>query len=234
MAHLIKSTKLYLAAIIVLLLAAFLATGLVLANDSASHSTSPVYWAWGEQVSGSSTVVRNSNGVSATYEAAGFTPGNAVTGWFIVFNNPEACIPVPFDCGPDDMFHPDYAPGQGPSGPDFLLQSGNVIGGDGIARFGGHLRAGDNSGSGLAELVCPDTLDCTVGLTNPQGALIVMAAHDHGPAQTGQTLSEQIASFLGGCVGPFNGDAYGFATGAGDIPDVPGECSTVQVSPHTP
>ena len=102
----------------------------------------------------------------------------------------------------------------------------------GGGNFGGQLQVGDKSASGLAEVM--GCQDCTPGLIDPQGALVVLAIHDHGWAQTGETLVAQISSFLGGCDGPFNGNEFGFATGPQDIPDDYGECSTIQFSPHMP
>lgn len=125
----------------------------------------------------------------------------------------------------------------------FLLSSGHVIGESGKGNFGGHLYVGDRSGSGLAEMICSDPeVDCTEGvppgdtpgLIDPEGAMVVVAIHDHGPARTGQTLNEQIGSFLGGCVGDFNGNKFVFATGPQDMPDAEGECFTIQFSPHLP
>lgn len=207
------------------LVAVLTVTGTVLADNSATISPSDVYWSWGEQAPGTSQVVRTANGASANLQVGGLRPGNAATGWWIVFNYPELCIPAPYDCGPDDMF------GNPAAGGDFLLLSGNVIGGSGMATFAGHLQKDSNRGSGLAEVL--GCQDCTPGLKEPETALIILATHDHGPQQTGELLVDQISSFLGGC-DVFVGDAYGFATGPGDIPDAEGECSTIQVSPHMP
>lgn len=71
-------------------------------------------------------------------------------------------------------------------------------------------------------------------LTNPSGAQVILALHSHGPAQTGQTLANQMSSYLGGCVLPFLGDAGGFAESSADIPASRGECSTIQVAFHFP
>lgn len=227
-----RSIRLFAILVFIVLMSALLGACMPI---QAPHSTaSDVMFTWDSTPVGSSTLIRTATGVSATYETEDMTPGNAVTGWYIVFNHPELCEPQPFDCDPTDMFHPDYPGAQGPAEGDFLLLSGHVIGEDGQGNFEGTLAAGDASTSGLAEVICPETLDCTKGLTNPQGALIVLAAHDHGPAQTGAELEAQLNSFLGGCVGPFNGDDFGFAMSADDLPDNDGECSTIQVSPHMP
>ncbi len=204
-------------------------------EGAAAHSsTSSVFFTWDSNSVGTSTLERESDVVHATFETEGMTPGNAVTGWYIVFNHPELCEPAPFECDPTDMFHPDFPGQQGPAEGDFLLLSGHVVGEDGKGMFEGSLAVRDASTSGLAEVICPETLDCTDGLTDPDGALVVLATHDHGPALTGAELEAQLSTFLGGCVGAFNGDDFGFAMAADDLPDAVGECSTIQVSPHMP
>ncbi len=214
---------------VILLVLVLVAVGVVVASGSGEKSESPVYWSWdmgGDSV-GSSQLVRTKNGISAEYSTYDMTPGNAVTLWFIVFNNPEFCTEAEDGCSPDDIFgNPDVEA-------DFLVASGHVIGESGNATFSGHLNVGDTSGSGLAEALC-GSQDCieTPGLLYPDKALVVLGIHDHGPAQTGQVLKEQISSFLGGCIGAFNGNQYGFATSMADLPDADGECSTIQFSPH--
>lgn len=214
---------------VTLLVLVLVAVGVVVASGSSQKSEAPVYWSWdmGGASVGSSQLVRTKNGISAEYSTYGMTPGNAVTLWFIVFNNPELCTPAEDGCSPDDIF------GNPAVEADFLLAGGHVIGESGDATFAGHLNVGDTSGSGLAEALC-GSQDCTdtSGLLYPDKALVVLGVHDHGPAQTGQVLKEQISSFLGGCDGPFNGNQYGFAEGIFDLPDADGECSTIQFSPH--
>jgi hypothetical protein len=48
----------------------------------------------------------------------------------------------------------------------------------------------------------------------------------------GTLLQQQLSSYLGGC-GAFNGPD-GFATLPEHVPDVDGECSTIQFSHHSP
>ena len=210
--------------------------GAVIAQGQSDKSESPVYWSWdiGGDPAGVSNIVRTKNGISAEYETYGLTPGNAVTMWFIVFNNPEECSADGGGCSPDDFANPLVAG-------DFLVASGHVIGDSGEATFAGHLKVGDTSGSGLAEMICLDghctpgeDPELTPGLIDPEGAMIIMGIHDHGPKLSGQVLKEQISSFLGGCDLPFIGDTNGFATGTDDLPNREGECSTIQFSPHPP
>ncbi len=230
----VSRTRISLLVISLVLLLALLFAGTALAKGAAQKSEAPVFWSWDfeygntENPVGESRLVRTGSGISGKYKTDVLTPDNAATLWFIVFNYPEECIAGPYMCSPLDLGPDAAAKG------DFLLASGHVIGGNGRGNFGGHLNVGDTSGSGFAEVNCPDTWDCAPGLIDPDGALVVLAVHDHGPKQTGQTLVDQISSFLGGCVGPFNGNEFGFATGPGDIPDADGECSTIQFSPHPP
>lgn len=184
-------------------------------------SDSPVYWLWdqGGTPVGTSKLVRTPNGISAMYRTADLPAGHAMTLWFIVFNNPAACATTP--CTLADFETPEAAA-------DFLVGGGVVTGG-GRTTIGGHLRAGDNSGSGYIEFGLPQF---AVGLTNPLGADVILALHSHGPKRSGRDLVAQISSFLGGCdvfLGP-----GGFAGGPSDLPAADGECSTIQVSTHTP
>jgi hypothetical protein len=188
----------------------------------ADRSSQPVIWTWDPTTPiGVSTLVRTDGGLSATFHSAGLPAGQAVTLWFIVFNNPSACTSDP--CSIDDLVGNEDAEG------DFLVGGGHVIGGGDQVNLGGALRVGDTSGSGFIEMGAPGR---AIGLTNPRGAEVHLALHSHGPAVTGQTLAEQISSFTGGCVGPFLGGADGIADGPGDVPDAVGECSTLQVSVH--
>ena len=219
----------------VALVVGLLAVGTVLAAEPTER---PVFWSWdiGNPEAtpiGASGLVRTGSGLSANLHADGLTPGNAVTLGFVVFNYPGLCSDG--RCGPDDMGL--NKPAQG----DFMYGGGHVIGGSGKGNFGGHLKVGDTSRSGLAERlvqrgVCEEGQECpTPGLTNPNGALVILALHDHGPALTGQALKAQISTFLGDCHTGDIGNAEGFATGPWDLP-IPagGYCSTIIRSPHMP
>ena len=206
-----------------------LAVAPALASGPKHKSTADVVWTFAEaeypNPVGTSTLIRNNNGISANYTTSDLTPGHTATLWFIVFNNPGACSAP--GCGVDDL-------GDTPAQGDFLLASGHVIGNDGKATFSGHLKEGDVSGSGLHEVACPETKDCGIGLLDAENALVVLALHSHGPALDGQLLRAQTSSFTGGCDVYLGVGADNFAGSSADIPDTPGECSTMQVSPHAP
>ena len=215
----------------VVLVVGLFAVGTVLASKPTEK---PVFWTWdlGGTPIGTSSLVRTDSGLSANLHADGLTPGNAVTMWFVIFNYPGLCSDG--KCGPDDMGVNKPAKG------DFLYGGGHVVGGDGQGNLGGHLTVGDASRSGLAERLeqrglCQGEECVTPGLINPQGALVILAVHDHGPALTGQALVAQISSFLGDCQAGDIGNENGFATGPDDLP-IPagGYCSTIIRSPHMP
>jgi len=201
-----------------LTLIASFATGVALAQGSQQTEES-VYWFFDtENPVGTSRVIRTPSGATAIFQTSGLPAGQAVTLWFIIFNNPENCVANP--CQPSDL-------GDLATGGDFHFGAGNVTGGRGNATFAGHLQVGDVSGSGWAEFGAPP-----VPLDDPYAAEIMLAIHSHGPKMTGQDLKYQLNSFLGGCA-VFLGPG-GFAASPDDVPDAPGECSTIQFSHHLP
>jgi hypothetical protein len=189
-------------------------------RGAGKRTTSPVYSTWDfATVLGRSALVRNENGISATFQTSDLPPGQAITLWFGVFNNPAACATHP--CTPADAENPNV---QG----DFLWGGGHIVGASGTGAFAGHLSVGDASGSAFIEFGNPQA---AVGLLDPWNAEVLLLLHSHGPALTGQALKHQLTSFLGGC-DVFLGGADGFADGPGDIPANVGECATFQGSMH--
>ncbi len=205
---------------------AFLSSGAAVASDHVSSS--PPFWTFGAPVAGDTRLIRSPNGLTAQFKTTGLTAGHVVTLWIMFFDNPEACL-VPGACNPAvDIGRPGVRF-------DFHYAGGHVVNGN-RTTITGHLQAGETSTSGWAELVeiggAPPFF--VTPLTNPSGAQVILALHSHGPAQTGQTLADQMSSYLGGCVLPFLGDAGGFAQSSADIPALPGECSTIQLALHFP
>lgn len=215
-----RSTAMALAGLLILTVGA----GTTLATPAA-RSTQPVVQVWDGTPVGTSTLVRTDQGISASFHSSGLPAGQAVTLWFVVFNNPSACTG---GCGLDDILFNEAAEG------DFLVGAGNVVGGSGTANFGGHLAVGDISGSAFPEIGMPGR---SVGLTNPWGAQVGLLVHSHGPKLTGEALVAQLSSFTGGCT-VFLGDlelpGSGIADGPEDVPDAVGECSTILASIHMP
>lgn len=201
------------------------ASGLSMAagNHNETHprsiSRAAIDWWWlpGADL-GSSKLVRTGSGLTARFGSSGQTPGDAVTLWLIIFNNPDACSTSPCSV-PADVFNYE-------AGADFYWGDGAVVGSNGKIKLRGSLGVGQTAFSGKAET----GLGEAVALSNPFGAEVVLAVHSHGPAATGEALDAQLTSFTGGCA-TFNGP-NGFAAGFADLPDAPGECSTFQRSLH--
>jgi hypothetical protein len=130
------------------------------------------------QVVGTSKLVRNSQGISLTLHTTGITPGDAVTVWWVIFNNPEACGGSP--CGLADLGNPAV-------NASVLFAAGHVIGGGNSTSFASHLNVGDVSEA----LFGP-------GLLDPFNAEVHLVVRTHGPAIPGM-VDEQIHEFAGGC-----------------------------------
>jgi hypothetical protein len=206
------------------LLTLTLGLGATLATPAA-RSTQPVVQTWDGTQVGISTLVRTDAGLSASFKSSGLPAGQAVTLWFVIFNNPSACGGP---CGLADLLFNLAAEG------DFLVGAGHVTGASGTANFGAHLAVGDTSGSAFPEIGMPAR---PIGLTDPWNAQVGLLLHSHGPAVPGQVLASQISSFTGGCT-VFLGDlelpGSGIADTADDVPDAVGECSTLLASIHMP
>lgn len=200
------------------------------ADGHVTHSA-PIWTFMEPAPDGMTKLVRTSNGLTAQFKTTELVAGHAVTLWIMFFDNPAACATayacdLAVDVGRDGV------------GFDFHYAGGHIVNGR-RTTLTGHVRIGETSTSGFAELVAlggpaapPESF--ITPLTNPLGAQVILAIHSHGPAQQGRTLAEQMSSYLGGCDLPFLGNAAGFAEGFGDIPANPGECSTIQLAFHNP
>ncbi|OLS22337.1 MAG: hypothetical protein HeimC3_31360 [Candidatus Heimdallarchaeota archaeon LC_3] len=147
------------------------------------RSTTTVHWlADNSEVIGSSaTLVRTNSGISYTLHTSGLNPGDAVTNWWIIFNNPEACQD---GCGLDDLFRP---------GVDASARfaSGHVVGADSSANFAGSLKVGETDGALNVHLFGP-------GLINSREAEIHFIVRTHGPAVPG-FIDDMLHTVDGGC-----------------------------------
>lgn len=205
---------------LVALTAAVAAQGLSAQGRGSARTVSPVYSTWDSStVLGSSGLVRTAEAISAALHTSSLPPGQAITLWFGVFNNPAACATSP--CTLADVGNPAVRA-------DFLWGGGHIVGNSGLGTFAGRLPVGDASGSVFIEFGMPGA---AIGLEDPWGAEVWLLLHSHGPALSGQALKHQLTSFLGGCF-VFLGGADGFADGPGDIPTSVGECVTFHGSSH--
>jgi hypothetical protein len=135
--------------------------------------------------SAGSILFRNSEGVFFTFSTSGLTPGDAVTAWLAVFNNPEFCATDP--CTPADFANPDV------NGTLFST-GGLVIGPDGKAVYSAYRAVGDLTGA-------RPNFGTGNGLVKPKKAEIHLVARTHGPANLldPAVLLQQLTMFNGGC-----------------------------------
>lgn len=134
-------------------------------------------------VLGTSSLKRNNSGVTLNLHTSDLSPGDAVTLWGIIFNNPDACSDT---CGEDDLlpFNEDADPDVMGSA---LRVAGHVVDNSGEGGFSGRIKIADTS-----EILFGP------GLLYPQSAEIHAVVRTHGPAIPG-LVNEQIHSYSGGC-----------------------------------
>lgn len=217
----------------VLVIAGLAGMAPAVADPASVQTTEPVHWIWdmegpfGEPVVGPvgdpvghSRLVRTPHGITAVLQTTGLPANQAITMWFIIVNNPQACSSTPCSLL-DVLFNPEAAG-------DFHYGAGVVTGGSGMATFAGHLAVGDVSGSGKVETGLGDA----VALSAPYQAEVLLALHSHGPKMTGLALKSQLSSFTGGCAIFLGEPNSGWAQGPDDMPDEAGECTTFQASRH--
>ncbi len=176
-----KSISIHPLRISALVLFTMLAITLPVHGSSAVRDTTAVHlFSDGSAVAGSSsTLVRNSNGVYMTLHTSGLPAGDAVTIWWVIFNNPAACSHGMFAlrCGHGDFSNPDVKA-------SVMYAAGQVIGGDGVGNYGAGLSVGE-----LTRVVLFGP-----GLTNSMGADVHLVVHDHGPADP-SLMPDEIHSF---------------------------------------
>lgn len=187
----------------------------------AEHSTSPVlriadvFSGQPPIPVGTSTLVRTENGVTAALGTSGLTAGDVVTMWWVVFNDPGAClagIPNVSRCGPVDAM-------QGRGGVSSLRATGRIVGDNGTAGYGAHLRTGDASRALVGD-----------GLTDARGAEVILILKTHGPKIPG-LVSDQLHTFAGGCADQSDAPPGTPAHLLG-APG-PNDCAEIQVSVHS-
>lgn len=113
-------------------------------------------------------LTRNSNGLSATLSTRLPVGGNAMTLWWIIFNNPAGCTG---GCGPDEIGAFVASGGTAnPSELSVLNADGRVVPSSGRTTFSARLNVGSD---GPGEVLIPG------GVTNPRGAEVHLLVVDH-------------------------------------------------------
>ena len=181
-------------------------------------SQSDVYDFATMDLKGSSKLVRTPNGISMTLHTSDVNSGDAVTVWYVIFNNPSECGSSP--CGEADIFNP-------ATRTDVVYAAGHVVGNGNNFNVSGHRAAGDNSGSVLPFLnaLLGTTLE-SVGLEDPTGAEVHLVVRSHGEAIP-ELLPDMFQTFNGGCIYP-----PGVPTVFGS--PGPNTCQDIQFAIHQP
>jgi hypothetical protein len=111
-------------------------------------------------VHGTASLTRRDNGVSMTFRTSGLPANQPVTVWWIIV-----------DPATGNVVSAQFA-------------DGHIVGGNGVASFGGSLKEGDRSGCFHPAFPC-------AGLTDARGQVVLLLARVHGDKDPGR-IPEQI------------------------------------------
>ena len=207
---------------IVIGLVALLAGGLAAvpaaaAGGGATATSSDVYFFADPATSvGRSHLVRTDAGVAMTFNTSGLMAAEALTVWYVVFNDPGECTGA---CGEDDLFDPDGTLNEAQiAAADIVVgyATGDVSNASGRVAFRSRL--------GVGEAVDEIIIGNGPVLKDARAAEVHLVARSHGPAVPG-LIDDQIGSFAGGCEVFL--DPPEFA-------DEVGECVDLQLAVHLP
>ena len=149
---------------------------------------------------GAAVLTRLKNGAAIRLSTVNLTPKDAVTLWWVVFNEPTMCSEN--ECGEDDIFNldadgefilnddgspPGNAAGRQAAKISVLRADGHVIDDSGAAQFRSSLALGDVSEALFGE-----------GLQKPMSAEFHFVVRTHGPAIPGK-VDSMLYTINGGC-----------------------------------
>jgi hypothetical protein len=136
----------------------------------------------------SAQLTRYSDSVDVRVDTAELVPGDAVTLWWAVFNNPEFCVGP---CAASDLTNPAVEAA-------VMYADGTVVGEDGTATFTASLNEGDVSGVDPAHEGLPGA---KIGLADASKATVHIVMRTHGTAfpEGDPRLVDQLTMFNGGC-----------------------------------
>jgi len=128
------------------------------------------------------TLSVSEDSATAWFTTRELPPGDAVTLWWVIFNNPSACSDGV--CGEDDVLPP---PGNEAAGVSLGYGDGWTVDEDGRVVLFSRREVGEMDGVVFGP-----------GLAHPLRAEIHLVLRSHGPVIPGR-LGEQISTLLGGC-----------------------------------
>jgi hypothetical protein len=131
---------------------------------------------------GGATLYRGKQSLEARVAAGGLQPHTTYTVWWVIFNNPGACVG---GCGLDDLSRPDVRA-------SVLYAAGFVTGSGDTGNVDAHLSAGT--------LPAGTDVQLGTGLEDGAGyrAVVHVILRTHGATIPG-IVEQQIGSFGGGC-----------------------------------
>jgi hypothetical protein len=150
----------------------------------------------GTVTGGTSYLTRLDDTVLVTIEATGLNPGDAMTLWWVVWNNPAGCTGGM--CG-DDEFDDETGAALVAAGAAVGNASGNVVKSDGTLEFGATLHQGANDPD--HQVLFNDGFDefGSILTAAPDDAEYHFVLQSHGQARGGKKLREQLAYFEANC-----------------------------------
>ena len=156
-----------------------------------TDTQSVLRFADGMDTGGLSHLTRTGDTILVTIEVEGLVPGDAVTLWWVVFNNPAGCT-APF-CGTDDDFTEEGIMnaqiGVGNA-------SGNVVKSNGTMELGGALRKMENHDH---QILFGAAFGAYLLTVDPDDAEVHMVLQNHGQGRGGEKLREQLTYFEANC-----------------------------------
>ena len=167
----------------------------------------------GADITGTSTLHRNKNGITVNFKAENLNPG-AYTIWWVIWNNPVPCG------DPDDDSDPcteaDFAKADLVE-VDIMYAGGHVVGNNGKGNFSAHLNAGDETPESIiGGFGLPDVIGGGLQVGKTFSSEVHVVIRTHGPAVPGM-VNDQISSYGGGCTTEYPAfSAY---------PDIEGHCA---------
>jgi len=214
-----KRTTVIVAMVAVALVAAAGSAFATAGRNVESTSSDVAWFADPEAAVGTSRLVRADDSVLATLRTSGLAPGDAVTLWWVVFNDPSGCSHA---CGEDDIFiNGDPTQGFNEGGiaaADIVVgyADGAVVAPDGRVTLAGSVA----EEGAVREIV----FGAAPLLKDVNAAEIHLVVRSHGPALS-ELLREQLGSYAGGC------EVFLHPP---EIPGADGECADVQFAIHLP
>lgn len=168
---------------------------------------------------GTSHLIRTRWGVHGTFRTSELPSREALTLWWVVFNNPQGCSDP---CGEDDIFV-NGDPTEG-------LNAAGIAAADIVAAYADGVVGNKNGRAFMSAWLSQGALVSEIifgvgpTLKDAHAAEVHLVARSHGPAIPGM-IKVQTGSYAGGCEVFLNPP---------EVPDAEGECADIHFAVHLP